>query len=248
MPRVGGRERTPTSARWNPTPPARCRRSRPRASILLAVRRRRAPSRRRGAAAGTRRGAVSAAGAADRRVARQAERLLTEVEQWSGKSEADERDYFYQKSALFTWMLDLMPQSAVRSGRCAPSSSSCATPKPTSAGECSGSRSSTGCSRSRRDRPAPKYSRRWKSRTSRCSRCTPGSNESRPSADLILSFLRRRSCLLVADGLQAVPMQPTAARTGTPPTTDGCPARHRTRAASRTCGARAGDVRSSPPT
>jgi hypothetical protein len=45
----------------------------------------------------------------------QAERLLTEVEQWNGMSEAAERDYFYEKSALFTWMLDLMPQSAVRS-------------------------------------------------------------------------------------------------------------------------------------
>jgi hypothetical protein len=45
----------------------------------------------------------------------QAERLLTEVEQWSGMSEAAERDYFYEKSALFTWMLELMPQSAVRS-------------------------------------------------------------------------------------------------------------------------------------
>ena len=30
-------------------------------------------------------------------------------------SEAAERDYFYEKSALFTWMLELMPQSAVRS-------------------------------------------------------------------------------------------------------------------------------------
>jgi hypothetical protein len=45
----------------------------------------------------------------------QAGRLLTEVEQWNGMSEAAERDYFYQKAALFTWMLELMPQSTVRS-------------------------------------------------------------------------------------------------------------------------------------
>ena len=39
----------------------------------------------------------------------QAERLLNDVDQWSGKSERDERDYFYQKAVLYTWMLDLMP-------------------------------------------------------------------------------------------------------------------------------------------
>jgi hypothetical protein len=44
----------------------------------------------------------------------QADRLLTDVEQWSGASEPAERDYFYEKSVLFTWMLDLMPPSAVR--------------------------------------------------------------------------------------------------------------------------------------
>jgi hypothetical protein len=44
----------------------------------------------------------------------QAERLLTDVEQWSGRSEAAERDYFYQKSVLFAWMLDQMPASPVR--------------------------------------------------------------------------------------------------------------------------------------
>jgi hypothetical protein len=44
----------------------------------------------------------------------QAERLLTEVEQWNGMSEAAERDYFYEKSAVFTWMIELIPQSAVR--------------------------------------------------------------------------------------------------------------------------------------
>jgi hypothetical protein len=44
----------------------------------------------------------------------QADRLLTDVEQWSGASEPAERDYFYEKSVLFTWMLDLMPPSVVR--------------------------------------------------------------------------------------------------------------------------------------
>jgi len=43
----------------------------------------------------------------------QAERLLTDVEQWSGLSEAAERDYFYEKSALFTWMLELIPPGAL---------------------------------------------------------------------------------------------------------------------------------------
>jgi hypothetical protein len=43
----------------------------------------------------------------------QAERLLTDVEQWSGLSELAERDYFYEKSALFTWMLDLIPPGAL---------------------------------------------------------------------------------------------------------------------------------------
>ena len=45
----------------------------------------------------------------------QAERLLTDVEQWSGTREPAERDYFYQKGVLFTWLLDLMPASQVRS-------------------------------------------------------------------------------------------------------------------------------------
>jgi hypothetical protein len=45
----------------------------------------------------------------------QAERLLTDVDQWSGKSEPAVRDYFYQKSLLYTWLLDLMPASSVRS-------------------------------------------------------------------------------------------------------------------------------------
>jgi len=39
----------------------------------------------------------------------QADRLLSDVEQWSGKSERDERDYLYQKAVLYTWMIDLIP-------------------------------------------------------------------------------------------------------------------------------------------
>jgi hypothetical protein len=39
----------------------------------------------------------------------QADRLLSEVDQWSGRSERDERDYVYQKAVLYTWMLDLIP-------------------------------------------------------------------------------------------------------------------------------------------
>ena len=44
----------------------------------------------------------------------QAERLLTDVEQWTGNREPAAPDYFYQKSVLFVWLLDLMPQSTVR--------------------------------------------------------------------------------------------------------------------------------------
>jgi hypothetical protein len=39
----------------------------------------------------------------------QAERLLVDVDQWSGRSEREERDYFYQKAVLYTWLLDLIP-------------------------------------------------------------------------------------------------------------------------------------------
>lgn len=44
----------------------------------------------------------------------EADRLLTDVERWSGVSERIEGDYFYQKAVLFTWMLDLMPASQLR--------------------------------------------------------------------------------------------------------------------------------------
>jgi hypothetical protein len=38
----------------------------------------------------------------------QAERLLTDVEQWTGRREPEERDYFYQKSMLLEGLIDLM--------------------------------------------------------------------------------------------------------------------------------------------
>jgi hypothetical protein len=44
----------------------------------------------------------------------QAQRLLTDIEQWQGTRERSDRDHFYQKSALFTGLLDLVPQSTVR--------------------------------------------------------------------------------------------------------------------------------------
>ena len=40
----------------------------------------------------------------------QADQLLTDVERWGGTSEAAERDFFYQKAVLFTWLLDLIPR------------------------------------------------------------------------------------------------------------------------------------------
>jgi len=43
----------------------------------------------------------------------QADRLLTDVEQWSGTSEATERDYFYEKSVLFTWLVEWIPPGAL---------------------------------------------------------------------------------------------------------------------------------------
>jgi hypothetical protein len=43
----------------------------------------------------------------------QADRLLGEVEQWSGKSEREERDYVYEKAVLYTGLLDLIPGGAL---------------------------------------------------------------------------------------------------------------------------------------
>jgi len=45
----------------------------------------------------------------------QAEQLLTRIEQWTGNREPAPRDYLYQKSVLLTGLLELMPQSPVRS-------------------------------------------------------------------------------------------------------------------------------------
>jgi hypothetical protein len=44
----------------------------------------------------------------------QAAAMLTDLEQWTGKREAGERDYFYQKSVLCVTLLDLVPPSPVR--------------------------------------------------------------------------------------------------------------------------------------
>jgi hypothetical protein len=43
----------------------------------------------------------------------QADRLLSDVDQWSGKTEREERDYFYQKSVLYTWLIDLVPAGSL---------------------------------------------------------------------------------------------------------------------------------------
>jgi hypothetical protein len=43
-----------------------------------------------------------------------ADRLLTDVEQWSGLREPSQRDYFCERSVLFTSLLELAPQGAVR--------------------------------------------------------------------------------------------------------------------------------------
>jgi len=43
-----------------------------------------------------------------------AERFLVDVDHWTGRSEASERDAFYQKAVLFASILDLMPASATR--------------------------------------------------------------------------------------------------------------------------------------
>jgi hypothetical protein len=43
-----------------------------------------------------------------------ADRLLTDVEQWTGLREPSERDYFCEKAVLFASLLDLAPPGAVR--------------------------------------------------------------------------------------------------------------------------------------
>jgi hypothetical protein len=44
----------------------------------------------------------------------QAERLLVDVEEWLGHGERTERDYFFQESALYLALLDLVPPSKLR--------------------------------------------------------------------------------------------------------------------------------------
>jgi hypothetical protein len=44
----------------------------------------------------------------------QADLLLSAIEQWSGRRETNERDYFYQKGALLTGLIDLTPPGIVR--------------------------------------------------------------------------------------------------------------------------------------
>jgi len=44
----------------------------------------------------------------------QAERLLSELERWTGSREALERDYVYQKSVLYTLLVDLVPPTPLR--------------------------------------------------------------------------------------------------------------------------------------
>jgi len=43
-----------------------------------------------------------------------ADLLLTGIEQWSGRREPNEGDYFYQKAALLTGLIDLSPPASVR--------------------------------------------------------------------------------------------------------------------------------------
>ena len=44
----------------------------------------------------------------------QAERLLVQLDQWAGRREASDRDYFYQKAVLFELLLDLVPPGSLR--------------------------------------------------------------------------------------------------------------------------------------
>jgi hypothetical protein len=44
----------------------------------------------------------------------QAEQLLTNLERWTGSREALERDYVYQKSVLYTLLVDLVPPTPLR--------------------------------------------------------------------------------------------------------------------------------------
>ena len=43
-----------------------------------------------------------------------ADHLLVDVDEWTGRSEARDRDYFYQKASLYVALLDLVPASKLR--------------------------------------------------------------------------------------------------------------------------------------
>ena len=77
----------------------------------------------------------------------QAERLLNDIDQWSGKSEREERDYFYQKAVLYTGSRTWCRPERCTRRRCDRLSSLCGAARPTPAGGCCGSRSSIACSR-----------------------------------------------------------------------------------------------------
>ena len=114
----------------------------------------------------------------------QAERLLTDVEQWSGKSERDERDYFYQKGVLYNWLLELIPPAA----RC--------TRQALRSFVEFLRRTETDANRrmlwfafvnrllemARGPYPQRGADARWRNRTSRCCRCTRGWSASCPTA------------------------------------------------------------------
>jgi hypothetical protein len=40
--------------------------------------------------------------------------MLLDIDRWSGTRELSERDYFYEKSVLFTGLIDLVPPGALR--------------------------------------------------------------------------------------------------------------------------------------
>ena len=82
-------------------------------------------------------------------------------------SEPSERDYFYEKSVLFTWLLDLMPPSLVRTRALRAFVEFLRRTETDVNRRSSGLPSSTGCWRWRMDRTARRCCQRWRTRTSR---------------------------------------------------------------------------------
>jgi hypothetical protein len=76
--------------------------------------------------------------------------MLTDLEQWTGKREAGERDFI--KVRVFVTLLDLVPPGAGAPVQSARSSTSCATPTSTGIGGL-WLRSWTGCWNGARRRP-----------------------------------------------------------------------------------------------